>query len=60
MRIKTTSMLVILNQKMLAYGDVSELKNFQEDHNCKRIKWFMGEIAYDITSHYSLPPKHVD
>ncbi|XP_032004810.1 N-acetylgalactosaminyltransferase 7 isoform X1 [Hylobates moloch] len=44
----------------LPYGDISELKKFREDHNCKSFKWFMEEIAYDITSHYPLPPKNVD
>ncbi|XP_074807267.1 N-acetylgalactosaminyltransferase 7 isoform X3 [Natator depressus] len=46
--------------KALPYGDVSELKKFREDHNCKSFKWFMEEIAYDITSHYPLPSKNVD
>ncbi|KAM4802099.1 N-acetylgalactosaminyltransferase 7 isoform X3 [Urocitellus parryii] len=46
--------------KALPYGDISELKKFREDHNCKSFKWFMEEIAYDITSHYPLPPKNVD
>ncbi|XP_018594243.1 N-acetylgalactosaminyltransferase 7-like isoform X1 [Scleropages formosus] len=44
----------------LAYGDISELKRFREEHNCKSFKWFMEEIAYDIPSHYPLPPKNVD
>lgn len=46
--------------KALPYGDISELKKFREDHNCKSFKWFMEEIAYDITSYYPLPPKNVD
>ncbi|XP_059782744.1 N-acetylgalactosaminyltransferase 7 isoform X8 [Balaenoptera ricei] len=46
--------------KALPYGDISELKKFREDHNCKSFKWFMEEIAYDITSHYPLPPKNVE
>lgn len=46
--------------RALPYGDISELKKFREDHNCKSFKWFMEEIAYDITSHYPLPPKNVD
>ncbi|XP_030047405.1 N-acetylgalactosaminyltransferase 7 isoform X1 [Microcaecilia unicolor] len=46
--------------KALAYGDISSLKKFREDHNCKSFKWFMEEIAYDITSHYPLPPKNVE
>ncbi|KAM3939165.1 N-acetylgalactosaminyltransferase 7 isoform 1-T1 [Leptodactylus fuscus] len=46
--------------KALAYGDITELKKFREDHNCKSFKWFMEEIAYDITAHYPLPPKNVD
>nr|XP_058927061.1 N-acetylgalactosaminyltransferase 7 isoform X4 [Kogia breviceps] len=46
--------------KALPYGDISELKKFREDHNCKSFKWFMEEIAYDITAHYPLPPKNVD
>lgn len=46
--------------KALPYGDISELKKFREDHNCKSFKWFMEEIAYDITSYYPLPPKNVE
>ncbi|XP_056416789.1 N-acetylgalactosaminyltransferase 7 isoform X4 [Hyla sarda] len=46
--------------KALAFGDISELKKFREDHNCKSFKWFMEEIAYDIPAHYPLPPKNVD
>ncbi|ERE91436.1 N-acetylgalactosaminyltransferase 7-like protein [Cricetulus griseus] len=46
--------------KALPYGDISELKKFREDHNCKSFKWFMEEIAYDITAHYPLPPKNVE
>ncbi|KAH0616099.1 hypothetical protein JD844_026949, partial [Phrynosoma platyrhinos] len=46
--------------KALAYGDISDLKKFREDHRCKSFKWFMEEIAYDITSHYPLPPKNVE
>ncbi|KAM5232159.1 N-acetylgalactosaminyltransferase 7 isoform 4-T4 [Hipposideros larvatus] len=46
--------------RALPYGDISELKKFREDHNCKSFKWFMEEIAYDITSHYPLPPKNVE
>uniref|UniRef100_A0A5F8GGF4 Polypeptide N-acetylgalactosaminyltransferase n=1 Tax=Monodelphis domestica TaxID=13616 RepID=A0A5F8GGF4_MONDO len=46
--------------KALPYGDISELKKFREDHNCKSFKWFMEEIAYDIISHYPLPPKNVE
>ncbi|KAL3067620.1 hypothetical protein OYC64_017363 [Pagothenia borchgrevinki] len=44
----------------LAYGDISELKRFREDHRCKSFKWFMEEIAYDIPMHYPLPPKNVE
>ncbi|XP_045898107.1 N-acetylgalactosaminyltransferase 7 isoform X4 [Micropterus dolomieu] len=44
----------------LAYGDISELKRFREDHRCKSFKWFMEEIAYDIPLHYPLPPKNVE
>ncbi|XP_068134898.1 N-acetylgalactosaminyltransferase 7 isoform X3 [Hyperolius riggenbachi] len=46
--------------KALAYGDISELKRFREDHNCKSFKWFMEEIAYDIPLHYPMPPKNVE
>ncbi|KAG2465783.1 GALT7 acetylgalactosaminyltransferase, partial [Polypterus senegalus] len=46
--------------KALAYGDISELKKFREEHNCKSFKWFMDEIAYDIPLHYPLPPRNVD
>ncbi|XP_058048614.1 N-acetylgalactosaminyltransferase 7 isoform X6 [Ahaetulla prasina] len=46
--------------KALAYGDISDLKKFREDHKCKSFKWFMEEIAYDITSHYPLPPRNVE
>ncbi|XP_042341698.1 N-acetylgalactosaminyltransferase 7 isoform X1 [Plectropomus leopardus] len=44
----------------LAYGDISELKRFREEHRCKSFKWFMEEIAYDIPMHYPLPPKNVE
>ncbi|XP_076004059.1 N-acetylgalactosaminyltransferase 7 isoform X2 [Genypterus blacodes] len=44
----------------LAYGDISELKRFREEHRCKSFKWFMEEIAYDITKHYPLPSKNVE
>ncbi|XP_049426487.1 N-acetylgalactosaminyltransferase 7 isoform X2 [Epinephelus fuscoguttatus] len=44
----------------LAYGDISELKHFREEHRCKSFKWFMEEIAYDIPLHYPLPPKNVE
>ncbi|XP_037328170.1 N-acetylgalactosaminyltransferase 7 isoform X4 [Pungitius pungitius] len=44
----------------LAYGDISELKRFREEHRCKSFKWFMEEIAYDIPLHYPLPPKNVE
>ncbi|XP_074521365.1 N-acetylgalactosaminyltransferase 7-like [Halichoeres trimaculatus] len=43
----------------LAYGDISELKRFREEHHCKSFKWFMEEIAYDIALHYPLPSKNV-
>ncbi|XP_054634314.1 N-acetylgalactosaminyltransferase 7 isoform X1 [Dunckerocampus dactyliophorus] len=44
----------------LAYGDISQLKRFREEHRCKSFKWFMEEIAYDIPQHYPLPPKNVE
>ncbi|KAF5901682.1 N-acetylgalactosaminyltransferase 7 isoform X2, partial [Clarias magur] len=44
----------------LAYGDISPLKKFREEHRCKSFKWFMEEIAYDIPVHYPLPPKNVE
>ncbi|KAK9540275.1 hypothetical protein VZT92_002737 [Zoarces viviparus] len=44
----------------LAYGDISDLKRFREEHRCKSFKWFMEEIAYDIPQHYPLPPKNVE
>ncbi|KAM7418313.1 hypothetical protein PAMA_015772 [Pampus argenteus] len=44
----------------LAYGDISELRRFREEHRCKSFKWFMEEIAYDIPLHYPLPPKNVE
>uniref|UniRef100_A0A8C4ZRN2 Polypeptide N-acetylgalactosaminyltransferase n=1 Tax=Gadus morhua TaxID=8049 RepID=A0A8C4ZRN2_GADMO len=44
----------------LAYGDISDLKRFREEHRCKSFKWFMEEIAYDIPVHYPLPPKNVE
>ncbi|KAG9347029.1 hypothetical protein JZ751_005956 [Albula glossodonta] len=44
----------------LAHGDIGPLKKFREEHQCKSFKWFMEEIAYDITAHYPLPPKNVD
>ncbi|MGH0162341.1 UNVERIFIED_CONTAM: hypothetical protein FKN15_058946, partial [Acipenser sinensis] len=46
--------------KALAYGDISELKRFREEHNCKSFNWFMEEIAYDIPAHYPLPAKNVE
>ncbi|XP_041079425.1 N-acetylgalactosaminyltransferase 7-like isoform X2 [Polyodon spathula] len=46
--------------KALAYGDISELKKFREEHNCKSFRWFMEEIAYDIPEHYPLPAKNVE
>ncbi|XP_028300510.1 N-acetylgalactosaminyltransferase 7 isoform X2 [Gouania willdenowi] len=44
----------------LAYGDISDLKRFREEHRCKSFKWFMEEIAYDIPQHYPLPSKNVE
>lgn len=44
----------------LAYGDISTLKKFREEHRCKSFKWFMEEVAYDIPLHYPLPPKNVE
>lgn len=44
----------------LAYGDISLLRKFREEHRCKSFKWFMEEIAYDIPMHYPLPPKNVE
>ncbi|XP_072320413.1 N-acetylgalactosaminyltransferase 7 isoform X2 [Eucyclogobius newberryi] len=44
----------------LAYGDISDLKRFREEHRCKSFTWFMEEIAYDIPLHYPLPPKNVE
>ncbi|XP_061534660.1 N-acetylgalactosaminyltransferase 7 isoform X1 [Phycodurus eques] len=44
----------------LAYGDISELKHFRQEHRCRSFKWFMEEIAYDIPLHYPLPPKNVE
>uniref|UniRef100_A0A8C1ECG1 Polypeptide N-acetylgalactosaminyltransferase n=2 Tax=Cyprinus carpio TaxID=7962 RepID=A0A8C1ECG1_CYPCA len=44
----------------LAYGDISTLKKFREEHRCKSFKWFMEEIAYDIPVYYPLPPKNVE
>ncbi|KAM9770145.1 N-acetylgalactosaminyltransferase 7 isoform 1-T1 [Menidia menidia] len=44
----------------LAYGDISDLKRFREEHRCKSFKWFMEEIAYDIPLHYPLPPKNLE
>eukprot|EP00079_Xenopus_tropicalis_P022330 XP_012814191.1 PREDICTED: N-acetylgalactosaminyltransferase 7 isoform X1 [Xenopus tropicalis] len=46
--------------KALPYGDIGPLKKFREDHNCKSFKWFMEEIAYDITKYFPLPPKNVE
>nr|XP_020477118.1 N-acetylgalactosaminyltransferase 7 isoform X1 [Monopterus albus] len=46
--------------RTLAYGDISELKRFREEHRCKSFKWFMEEIAYDIPLHYPLPAKNVE
>ncbi|XP_043917652.1 N-acetylgalactosaminyltransferase 7 isoform X1 [Protopterus annectens] len=46
--------------KALAYGDISALKKFREDHRCKSFTWFMEEIAYDIIKHYPLPSKNVE
>ncbi|XP_077574242.1 N-acetylgalactosaminyltransferase 7 isoform X1 [Stigmatopora nigra] len=44
----------------LAYGDVSGLKHFRQEHRCKSFKWFMEEIAYDVPLHYPLPAKNVE
>nr|XP_033798397.1 N-acetylgalactosaminyltransferase 7 isoform X1 [Geotrypetes seraphini] len=46
--------------KALAFGDISSLKKFREDHNCKSFKWFMEEIAYDIPLSYPLPSKNLE
>ncbi|KAJ8262218.1 hypothetical protein GJAV_G00163930 [Gymnothorax javanicus] len=44
----------------LAYGDISQLKKFREEHQCKSFKWFMEEIAYDIPDYYPLPSKNLE
>ncbi|XP_068506832.1 N-acetylgalactosaminyltransferase 7 isoform X4 [Syngnathus scovelli] len=44
----------------LAYGDISKLKQFRQEHRCKSFKWFMEEIAYDIPLHYPLPAKNIE
>uniref|UniRef100_UPI00398E6D78 N-acetylgalactosaminyltransferase 7 isoform X1 n=2 Tax=Pristiophorus japonicus TaxID=55135 RepID=UPI00398E6D78 len=46
--------------KAMAYGDITELKKFREEHHCKSFKWFMDEIAYDIADHYPLPAKNLE
>ncbi|XP_078252989.1 N-acetylgalactosaminyltransferase 7 isoform X2 [Rhinoraja longicauda] len=46
--------------KSMAYGDITPLKKFREEHHCKSFKWFMEEIAYDIPEHYPLPAKNVE
>lgn len=46
--------------KAMAYGDITPLKKFREEHHCKSFKWFMEEIAYDIPEHYPLPAKNIE
>ncbi|XP_032874206.1 N-acetylgalactosaminyltransferase 7 isoform X2 [Amblyraja radiata] len=46
--------------KAMAYGDITPLKKFREEHHCKSFKWFMEEIAYDIPEHYPLPAKNLE
>uniref|UniRef100_H2ZCM2 Polypeptide N-acetylgalactosaminyltransferase n=1 Tax=Ciona savignyi TaxID=51511 RepID=H2ZCM2_CIOSA len=42
----------------MPYGDISAQVKYRQEHNCKSFKWFMENIAYDITEHYPLPPKN--
>ncbi|CAK8683668.1 unnamed protein product [Clavelina lepadiformis] len=42
----------------MPYGDVSKQVAYRTSHNCKSFKWFMENIAYDITDHYPLPPRN--
>ncbi len=44
--------------KHLDIGDVSEQKAIREKLNCKPFKFFMDEVAYDLTRKFPLPPKN--